>query len=323
MNHKINTALHVLVIGDIMIDHYIYGNCSRISPEAPVQVVEVKRDYYTLGGAGNVLQNLIALNCTADIVSVTGDDEDANVIEHQLNKGNVCSGYLVKDNKRCTTVKSRVMVQSHQLIRLDREVTHQISDAVEDEIVLILKKLIAGYDIVLISDYNKGLLSASLLKQIFSICKANNKTALLDPKGADFTKYKGVNIVKPNKKEASIASGIEINDKRSLKAACIKIQEITNCDSVVITMSEEGIAIFSGNVLKIIPTKVLDVVDVTGAGDTVLASLGVALASGNSLYDACDFANHAAAVVVSKVGSATATLKEIEFRITNTFMSNE
>jgi rfaE bifunctional protein kinase chain/domain len=314
MDYKINTALRVLVIGDVMIDHYIYGNCSRISPEAPVQVVEVKRDYYTLGGAGNVLQNLIAFKCAADIVSVTGDDDDAVVVQDQLRKDGISNKYLVKDDQRCTTVKSRVMVQSHQLIRLDREVTRQVSNVIEEKVISILKNSISNYDIVLISDYNKGLLSQGLLMRIFDICRLNNVKTLLDPKGTDFSKYKGVSIIKPNKKEAVLASGIEIYDKRSLEAACLKIQEVTQCESVVITMSEEGIAIYTNNVLEVIPTKVLDVVDVTGAGDTVLAALGVALGSGNSLYAACDFANTAAAVVVSKVGSATATLKEIEQR---------
>jgi rfaE bifunctional protein kinase chain/domain len=317
MNYKINDNIRILVIGDLMIDHYIYGSCNRISPEAPVQVVEVARDYHTLGGAGNVLQNLLAFKCAADIISVVGDDENAQLVVQQLNKENISSNYLVKDAARCTTVKSRVMVQNHQLIRLDREVTTAVTADVEDKILTVLTGIVTGYNMVLLSDYNKGLLSPSLLSRIVGICKENKISILLDPKGTDFSKYKGVNIIKPNKKEAMLASRITITDTESLRAACIQIQETTGCDSVIVTMSEDGIAMFSDGKLEVIPTKALGVIDVTGAGDTVLASLGVALASGNNLYTACDFANHAAAVVVNKVGSATATLAEVEQKYAN------
>ena len=312
MDYTIKSDLKILVIGDLMIDHYIYGICNRISPEAPVQVVEVKRDFYTLGGAGNVLQNLTAFKTNANIISVVGDDDDADIVAVQLGNAGISGKYLIKDAQRCTTIKSRVMVQSHQLIRLDREVTTLISGDVEAAVLALVKDQASGYDIVLISDYNKGLLSHTLLAEIFAICRKNGVITLLDPKGVDFSKYNGVNIIKPNKKEAIIASGINITDVDSLRAACIRLKEITNCDSVIITMSEEGIAMFNNNILEVIPTKALDVIDVTGAGDTVLAAIGVAIASGNTLYEACHFANHAAAIVVSKVGSATATLLEIE-----------
>jgi rfaE bifunctional protein kinase chain/domain len=176
---------------------------------------------------------------------------------------------------------------------------------------------VKNYDIILLSDYDKGLLTGPLLAHIFTMCREAGIKTLLDPKGTDFAKYQGVNIIKPNKKEASIASGIVIKDKESLKAACEKIREITGCDDVIITMSEDGIALFTGGELTVISTKALDILDVTGAGDTVLAALGLALASGNTLADACDFANHAAAVVVNKVGSATATLEEVRLKFIN------
>lgn len=317
MDYTIKSDLKILVIGDLMIDHYIYGNCNRISPEAPVQVVEVQRDFYTLGGAGNVLQNLIAFKTTAYIIAVVGIDEGADQVASQLSQAGISSKYLIKDVQRCTTIKSRVMVQSHQLIRLDREITTPIGSYIEATIMAMIEDQVNGCDMVLLSDYNKGLLPASLLAKIFEICRLHGIKTLLDPKGTDFLKYRGVNIIKPNKKEAVVASGINITDTESLRDACIKLQEITNCDSVIITMSEDGIAMFTNNILEVIPTKALDVVDVTGAGDTVLASLAVALASGNTLYNACDFANQAAAIVVSKVGSATATLQEVEQNFKN------
>lgn len=311
MNYLNNQNLKILIIGDLMLDHYIYGNCSRISPEAPVQVVEIKNEQHTLGGAGNVLKNLQALNCKADIISVVGDDDNAKIVLEQLGGGDSLNNNIITDRQRCTTIKSRVMVSKHQLIRLDKEDTHLIDDSIVQQIIERVKKNIKNYDIVLLSDYGKGLLSNVLLNYIFEICRTAGIKTILDPKGADFLKYRGVNIIKPNKKEAIIASGISITDNDSLKAACIKIKELTGCDDVVITMSEEGIAMYSDNQLSIIPTKAIDIVDVTGAGDTVLASLGVALAAGKSLKYACDFANHAAAIVVSKAGSATATLADI------------
>jgi rfaE bifunctional protein kinase chain/domain len=311
MNYSINESIKILVIGDIMLDHYIYGNCNRISPEAPVPVVEVSNESYTLGGAGNVLKNIRSLNCQADIVSVIGNDDNATVIiDHLLSHG-IDSAGLIKDNSRCTTIKSRVLVANHQLIRLDREITKPVSNTIANNLLNVIRENVNKYDIVLLSDYNKGLLTEHLLEQVFKLCKDAGIKTILDPKGLDFKKYQGVNVIKPNKKEAIAATGIEINDRDSLEAACKKIKQLTGCDDVIITMSEKGMAFYSGAQLEIIPTKALDVVDVTGAGDTVLASLGVALAAGHTLYEACDFANHAAAVVVSKVGSATATLKEI------------
>ncbi|RYY08308.1 MAG: hypothetical protein EOP43_00310 [Sphingobacteriaceae bacterium] len=182
----------------------------------------------------------------------------------------------------------------------------------------VIKTEVKNYDLVLISDYSKGLLSAYFLTAIFNICSQAGIKTIIDPKGTDYSKYKGGNVIKPNKKEAMQASGILITDLESLTAACKKIKDVTGCDDVVVTMSEEGIALYSEDALTVIPTKALSVIDVTGAGDTVLASLGLAIALGASLKEACDFANHAAAVVVSKVGSATATLEEVN----NHFLKN-
>ncbi|TFF35517.1 D-glycero-beta-D-manno-heptose-7-phosphate kinase [Mucilaginibacter psychrotolerans] len=317
MKYKIDTAINVLVIGDLMIDHYIYGNCNRISPEAPVPVVEIIREQHLLGGAGNVLKNLIAFGCLADIAAVVGEDDNAAIVLSELAASNISGKGIFKDAERCTIIKSRVLVANHQLIRLDKEITKPISYQKEQKVLAYLKEHIKNHHIVLISDYDKGLLTPTLLHGIFTLCREYGIQTIVDPKGADFAKYKGANTIKPNRKEAVAASGINIKDYDSLGLACAKIQEITGCDSVIITMSEDGIAIYDAQGLQIIPTKALDVIDVTGAGDTVLASLGVAIASGNSLYDACNFANHAAAVVVSKVGSATATLPEVEHKFEN------
>ena len=294
-----------------MLDHYIYGNCDRISPEAPVPVVEITSEVYTLGGAGNVLKNLIAFKCASNIISVIGDDDNAVIVLNELKKFSISAAGMITDKGRSTTTKSRILASKHQLIRLDREHLHTVNDEISDELTSVFKASLPEQNLVLISDYNKGLLSDSFLKCVLTVCREAGIKTLLDPKGTDFAKYKGVSLIKPNKKEAALATGIQITNTESLLAACIKIKSITDCEDVVITMSEEGIALYSDSRLTVIPTKVLGVIDVTGAGDTVLASLGVAIASGYSLFDACNFANHAAAIVISKVGSATATLEEI------------
>jgi rfaE bifunctional protein kinase chain/domain len=317
MNYSIDKSINILVIGDIMLDHYIYGDCSRISPEAPVPVVEVTAESHTLGGAGNVVENLKALGCNVNIVSIVGNDENAGLILDKLSHCNIKGDGLITDESRCTTIKTRVLATKHQLIRLDREVTKPIDSNVEARLLAVIKNLIPQYQMVLLSDYNKGLLTPTLLRGIFELCKVYGIRTIVDPKGVNFDKYNGVNIIKPNKKEAVAATGIAIIDKASLEEACTKIKEITNCQDVIITMSEEGIALYSDDQLSIIATKAIDIVDVTGAGDTVLASLAVALAANYNIEQACDFANHAAAVVVSKVGSSTATIAEINENLKN------
>lgn len=313
--YTINSSIKILVIGDLMIDHYIYGNCNRISPEAPIPVVEVTHETYTLGGAGNVLKNINALGCISNIISVTGNDESAQRVDDLLAGIRITNDGLTKDQQRCTTIKSRVLAINHQLIRMDREITDAIEKEVEEAVLHKFTTALSDCDIVLISDYNKGLLTRSLLKDVITACNNMGKKVLVDPKGLDFSKYYGASLIKPNRKEAGLATGIKIKDTESLELACRKLKEITSCESIVVTMSEDGIALFAQDKLTVIPTRSMGVTDVTGAGDTVLASLAVGIASGYSLHDACDLANHAAAVVVGKVGSATATIDEINAKL--------
>lgn len=303
--------VNICVIGDIMLDHYINGSCDRISPEAPVQVVDVSGEVYTLGGAGNVLENLSAFGCAGSIISVTGVDEAGLILEAELEKLAPAFYYIVKDGQRRTTIKSRVVVNRHQLIRLDKEDKIYCNDAVADEILSFLQLKINELDIVILSDYCKGLLSTSLVKGILKLCADNSVSTLVDSKNKDLSKYYGATVIKPNKKEASLASGVIITDDASLELACKNIADVTNCQTVIVTLSEDGIAIYNNNKLTKKPTKALDVFDVTGAGDTVVAALAFALANNLSISEACDFANSAAAIVVAKFGSAVATLEEI------------
>jgi rfaE bifunctional protein kinase chain/domain len=301
----------IYVIGDIMIDHYIYGTCDRISPEAPVQIVDMQQEEYTLGGAGNVIKNLVSFGVNTGIVSVCGEDEGLEIINNSLKNLNVSNYKMIVDKSRKTTIKTRVVSNKHQLLRIDRENKHYIDDVIAGEIIAELKTKISNIKILIISDYSKGVLSEKVISAIIEICNENGVKTIVDSKDPLLSKYINATIIKPNKKEASIATGIKIVDDKTLTEACEKIAKMTQCEAVIITLSEEGMAVFHEGKLDKIPTKALDIFDVTGAGDTVVAALSFALLNNLSLIEACNFANHAAAVVVAKAGSATATLKEI------------
>lgn len=307
----VNKKVNICVIGDIMLDHYIKGLCERISPEAPVQVVDVKDEVYSLGGAGNVLKNLKSFGCAGSVIGICGNDAAGEIMKNELINIHPAFYHLEKDTTRRTTIKTRVSVNKHQLIRLDKEDKHFCNERIANNIIETFKAKLDEIDVLIISDYCKGVLSPYLLKGLLSLCKTHHVTTIVDSKHNDLSKYRGVTLIKPNKKEAVLASGINITDDNTLKQACKKIADLTACETVVVTLSEDGIAIYHQNQLTKIPTKAIEVFDVTGAGDTVIAALGFALANNMSIIEACDFANHAAAVVVAKFGSAVATLNEI------------
>ncbi|HIP18470.1 MAG TPA: D-glycero-beta-D-manno-heptose-7-phosphate kinase [Sulfurovum sp.] len=301
----------IAVIGDLMIDHYIWGKCDRISPEAPVQVVEISEENSVLGGAGNVINNLKALECEVSVYTVLGDDKNADETQKLLEEIGTDFHTIIQQKDRTTTKKSRVIASNQQIIRFDDETKEDISLSSQVELLTKLSENIFSYDAILLSDYGKGVLTTNFTKDIIALALAHNKPVLVDPKGLDYSKYKGATLLTPNKKEASLAASIEINDHDALKAAGFKLKNELDLQYGIITLSEDGIAIFEEE-MQVIPTVAREVYDVTGAGDTVLASLGVALSSGLDITQACEFANKAAAVVVAKVGSATATLNEIE-----------
>jgi rfaE bifunctional protein kinase chain/domain len=301
----------IAVLGDVMLDHYLFGSCERISPEAPVQVVDIKSESYTLGGAGNVLKNLIALGCPAYFITVCGNDEGSEIVQKEVEKAAPYFYKLINDGQRQTTIKTRVLVNKHQLMRLDRETRRNIDVHTSDNVIKVIKQIITNINVLILSDYCKGVLTDYLVEQIIDLCKTHNVITIVDSKDKILTKYNNADILKPNKKEASIVSGIHIIDDETLEAACKIIVKKTNCKTVIVTLSEEGMAIYHQGRLETIPTRALEVFDVTGAGDTVIASLAFAIANGMSIHDACEFSNLAAAIVVAKIGSATATLNEI------------
>ena len=301
----------IAVIGDLMIDHYIWGECERISPEAPVQVLEVAKESSMLGGAGNVINNLIAMESSVSVYTVIGDDQNARLAEKLLSEAGADSTAVLHQKGRVTTKKSRVIASNQQIIRFDDEDREDISLRSQHALLTELSSRIFGYDAILLSDYGKGVLTPTLTKDIISLAIAHNKPILVDPKGSDYSKYHGATLLTPNRKEASQATGIQIRDHDTLEEAGFKLKNELALQYGIITLSEEGIAIFDKK-MSLIPTVAREVYDVTGAGDTVLASLGIALAHRLDITEACEFANKAAAIVVAKIGSATATLNEIE-----------
>jgi len=300
----------ILVVGDLMIDHYLWGSCERISPEAPVQVINVDNESTVLGGSGNVINNLKALGAQVDVISVIGGCEISDELKDLLNDINVNSEYLITQKDRITSKKSRIIAAQQQVVRYDRESTDEINTESQTKILNTFKKIIANYDAVLLSDYGKGVLTAELTQSLITIANNSNKKVLVDPKGLDYSKYKGAYLLTPNKKEASEATQINIHDNTTLTKAIKQLKTKCDLDISLITLSEQGVAIYD-DTLRTHPTVAREVFDVTGAGDTVLASLGFALSCKFDIDDAVEFANLAAGVVVGKIGSATATLNEI------------
>lgn len=303
---------NILVIGDLMIDHYLWGETNRISPEAPVQVVDIQKETSVLGGAGNVVNNLKTLNANVTVISVIGDDNSSIELKNMLEKVKA-THHLVVDKTRQTTKKSRLIASHQQVIRYDKETKQQIDIDIEDKILKLFKKNINLFDIVLLSDYGKGILTPTLISTIIDISNGLNIKVIVDPKGDDYSKYKGAFTLTPNKIEAQNATNIIIKDDSSLKDALLKLKNEASLKIPMITLSEDGIAILdnNNNIIKK-PTVAREVYDVTGAGDTVLASLGYCLALNYSIEDSLEFANLAAGVVVGKIGSATTSLEEIE-----------
>ncbi|ACM63825.1 D-glycero-beta-D-manno-heptose-7-phosphate kinase [Campylobacter lari] len=291
----------ILVVGDFMVDHYIWCDCTRISPEAPVMVMKSQKEDKRLGGAGNVYANLKSLGAEVFALGLVGDDESGKFLKENLN------AKLLIEKDRKTPLKSRVLSHSQQVLRLDDE--NNFDTKLEDEIIQEYKKIAKDYDAIILSDYAKGVLTSKVTKALIEHANTLNLPILIDPKGSDFSKYQNATLLTPNKKEAIQALGVEKID--NLEKALKKLKDDLNLTYSIITLSEEGIALFDEK-LHIIPAKALEVYDVTGAGDSVIAMLAYALALKVDIIKACELANDAAAVVVAKVGSVSVSLEEIK-----------
>lgn len=311
---------NILVVGDLILDHYIWGNCERISPEAPVQVIDVKRESLNLGGACNVANNLISLESNVWICGMVGCDEAGNTLKQELKNRGIKIEGIFSNPLRPTTQKSRLIAAHQQVVRIDREDKSPICQEGEKFILDFVEHTLVESKLqcLVLSDYQKGVLSESLTQSLIALAKAHNLKILIDPKGKDYTKYKGATLLTPNKKEAIQATGINVCDEDSLRDCIVALQKMCALEVSLITLSEDGIAFATRDSIQAesvklerMPTIAREVFDVTGAGDTVIASLAYMLALGKPISQSVYFANAAAAVVVSKVGSATASKKEI------------
>ena len=311
MQHFKECTPNILVIGDLMIDHYLWGSCERISPEAPVQVVDIAKETRVLGGAGNVINNLNALGAKVSVSSVIGNDDNGVELMEMLKEIDVDTKNIIIEKSRKTSKKSRVIAVSQQILRYDKETKEEIKNDSVLGILESLKDNISSFDIIILSDYGKGVLTTKLSQEIIKLANSKNIKVLVDPKGSDFSKYKGAYLLTPNKKEAMLASDIVIKDDETLQKALVKLKNECDLDISLITLSEDGIAIYDEDV-KRFPTVAKEVFDVTGAGDTVIASIAFALSCTKNIQESATFANLAAGVVVGKIGSATVSIDEIE-----------
>jgi D-beta-D-heptose 7-phosphate kinase/D-beta-D-heptose 1-phosphate adenosyltransferase len=302
----------LLVVGDLMIDEYVWGDVDRISPEAPVQVVAVKNEEYTLGGSGNVVNNLMALGAGVSVMGVTGTGSDGKLLLNKLKGLGADTRGLIQEPVRRTTKKTRIIANHQQVLRIDRETSKEISSQTFKFITELAEEIIPEMDVVLISDYDKGLITRPLIARLVETAKSASKTIIADPKGLDFSKYSGVSLLTPNRKEASLASGVKIVDGQTLAAAGKNLLKKSGIEKLLITCGKDGMVLFEADRKPFkMSTKAREVYDVSGAGDTVVAVLGLGLASGLSVKKAVSLANTAAGIVVGKVGTAPVTKNEL------------
>jgi D-glycero-beta-D-manno-heptose-7-phosphate kinase len=303
----------VVVLGDVMLDEFIWGDVSRISPEAPVPVVEIRRESTHLGGAANVLANLVALGARACVIGVVGDDDAAAKVRAELREQSPMqtNDLLITDHSRPSTIKTRIIAHSQMVVRADRERRTPVDGQTEDAIIAAARAALAHADALVISDYDKGVITPRVLSEVLPAAY-QRMPVLIDPKIRNFSFYRPATLITPNHHEALRMTNTEEDSDAGLRVAGQKIREQLSCDAVLITRGDRGMILLEGKNDPVqVSTAAREVYDVTGAGDTVIATLGAALACGASMTDAALLANHAAGIVVGKVGTATATINEV------------
>lgn len=306
------SQVRVLVFGDVMLDRYWWGSVDRISPEAPVPVVRHRKTTVSAGGAANVALNIAGLGAKPFLVGVVGDDVEAKLFPEIMAISNVSAEFLVTIGDRPTTVKTRVVAHSQQIVRLDQETSAALSP--EDEAIVwkTLEKLLDEVDIVVVSDYAKGLISDKILSQLIPAAKERNLRILVDPKGKNYAKYKGATLLTPNKKEAAEACKLEENGGNVIENAGERLMAEVETEALLITQGEDGLTLFEKDSSPThIDAVARDVYDVTGAGDTFIGTLAVALGAGASLVKAAELANFAAGVVVEQIGTTAIKIEEL------------
>ena len=304
--------VRALVVGDVMLDRYLWGTVSRISPEAPVPVVKLEKMTSMPGGAANVAANVASLGAKPFLVGAIGVDEGGRELPDVLTKCNVGAEFLVKFENRPTTTKTRIVAHSQHVVRVDDEHAQPLDEKQAEIVGQKIAELMPKSDVVVLSDYAKGCLCESVLAAAIETAKKLKKPVLVDPKGRNYLKYKGSSLLTPNKGEAAAASGVDITDEISCRRAGEKLLQEIELDSLLITLGEEGMALFEkGKDSRQFPAVARKVYDVTGAGDTVIAALGIAIGAGADLATAAQIANAAAGLAVEQVGTAAVKLPEL------------
>ncbi len=305
----------IVVYGDVMLDEFVWGDVTRISPEAPVPIVEVKRESVRLGGAANVLANLVALGARAHLVGVVGRDRAAELFHAQLREvgaGGHGTGTLITDEARPTTLKTRIIAHNQPVVRADRELRTPVAAQIEDQLIAALKAALNGAAALIVSDYDKGGVTPRVLEEILPRALAAGLPVLVDPKIRNFAAYRPATLVTPNHHEALRLTNSEDDTDAGMAQAATLLRARVGCQAVLITRGERGMTLLEGDGPPVyVATVAREVYDVTGAGDTVIATLAAALAAGATLTEAAMLANHAAGVVVGKLGTATASAAEL------------
>jgi D-glycero-beta-D-manno-heptose-7-phosphate kinase len=313
----------VLVVGDVMLDQFLWGRVARISPEAPVPVVEISSETFHLGGAANVAGNVRALGGRAVVAGVVGGDDAAARVRAALAEHGIEDALSVADGARPTTVKTRIIAHHQQVVRADREVSQEVVGPLERALFEKVRAALPSCEAVIVSDYQKGVVTAPLMRSLLAAARRRGVPVLVDPKVRHFALYRGVTLVTPNQLEAEQATGVRIHSDADLLEAGGKILRRLRCGAALVTRGEQGMTLFEPVRRPLhIPTAAREVFDVTGAGDTVIATLGLALCAGAKLADAARLANVAAGVVVGKLGTATATPEEVVAAVESTDRTN-
>lgn len=306
----------VLVVGDLILDHYIFGEAERISPEAPVPVVWANNESFVGGGAVNVALNLIDLGAQVSLCGVVGNDYFGQVLISLVKEKKIDTRFIAKDSSRPTTLKSRVVAVHQQVVRIDWESQEFLPLTINKRVLELIKKNIHRFDGVIIEDYGKGVINPALVEQLVRLCKKHNKIITVDPKEEHFDYYENVTAMTPNLKEAQIAGQMNVRTKEQINLLGEIIMNRFKLKGLLITMGKDGMKLFLDDGKSFhIPTYALEVYDVTGAGDTVIAVFTLALLSGASYLEASVLANFAAGIVVGKLGAATTNKNEIVQRI--------
>jgi D-beta-D-heptose 7-phosphate kinase/D-beta-D-heptose 1-phosphate adenosyltransferase len=304
--------VRVLVLGDLMLDRFVWGDVRRISPEAPVPVVRVTKKETRAGGAGNVVANVAALGGRSLVAGVVGADGAGNQLLAALRASGADTTAVLRVRHPATIEKTRIIAHHQQVVRLDREGQGAITAALRRRLAAAVLSRLRRAEVLVVSDYGKGTIAADLLERLAAAHAERSFTWVVDPKGVNFPHYRRASLVKPNLMEAAVAAGIEVTDATSLRRAGHRLLERWESDAVLISRGEDGMTLFRrGGAMRTFPTAAREVFDVTGAGDTVVATCALALGAGGSLEEATQLANHAAGIVVGKVGTATVTAREL------------